>query len=59
VRGYITHIDLQEGASTSRSRRVPVTLVGESIGVKEGGTTQATNTVNIEALPLEIPEHSY
>jgi large subunit ribosomal protein L25 len=59
VRGYITHIDLQEvRLDQPIQASVSVTLVGESIGVKEGGIlTQVTNTVNIEALPLEIPEH--
>jgi len=59
VRGYITHIDLQEvRLDQPIQASVSVTLVGESVGVKEGGIlTQVTNTVNIEALPLEIPEH--
>jgi large subunit ribosomal protein L25 len=59
VRGYITHIDLQEvRLDQPIHASVSVTLVGEPVGVKEGGIlTQVTNTVNIEALPLEIPEH--
>jgi large subunit ribosomal protein L25 len=59
VRGYITHIDLLEvRLNQPISASVSVTLVGESAGVKEGGVlTQVTNTVNVEALPLEIPDH--
>jgi large subunit ribosomal protein L25 len=37
---------------------VAVTLVGEPVGVKEGGVlSQVTNEVNLEALPLEVPQH--
>jgi large subunit ribosomal protein L25 len=59
VKGYITHIDLQEvRLDQPIHASVIVTLTGEARGVKEGGVlTQVTNTVNIEALPLEIPEH--
>jgi large subunit ribosomal protein L25 len=59
VRGYITHVDLQEvRLDQPIQTAVSVTLVGEPVGVKEGGVlTQVTNTVNVEALPLEIPEH--
>jgi large subunit ribosomal protein L25 len=35
-----------------------VTLHGEPVGVKEGGVlTQVTNELNVEALPMEVPEH--
>jgi large subunit ribosomal protein L25 len=59
VRGYITHIDLQEvRLDQPIHATVTITLVGEAAGVKEGGVlTQVTNAVNVEALPLEIPEH--
>jgi large subunit ribosomal protein L25 len=34
-----------------------VTLVGEPVGVKEGGVlSQVTTEVNVEALPLEVPQ---
>ena len=37
---------------------VAVTLVGEPVGVKEGGVlTQVVNEVHVEGLPLEIPQH--
>jgi large subunit ribosomal protein L25 len=59
VRGYITHVDLQEvRLDQPIHAAVTVLLVGESSGVKEGGVlTQVTNVVNVEALPLEIPDH--
>src|SRR5207249_6227195 len=37
---------------------VPLTLHGEAAGVKEGGVlSQVTNELNVEALPMEVPEH--
>jgi large subunit ribosomal protein L25 len=59
IRGYITHVDLQEvRLDQPIHATVSVTLVGEAVGAKEGGIlTQVTNSVNIEALPLEVPEH--
>ena len=37
---------------------VPLTLHGEPAGVKEGGVlSQVTNELNVEALPMEVPEH--
>jgi large subunit ribosomal protein L25 len=59
VRGKLTHIDLQEvRLDQPIQTAVTLRLVGEPVGVKEGGVlTQVTNTVQIEALPLEIPEH--
>ena len=59
VRGQIIHIDLQEvRLDQPIQSTVSVTLVGEPVGVKEGGIlTQVANEVNVEALPLEIPQH--
>jgi large subunit ribosomal protein L25 len=59
IRGYITHVDLQEvRLDQPIHASVSVTLVGEAHGAKEGGIlSQVTNSVNIEALPLEVPEH--
>src|SRR4051794_26850679 len=59
VRGYITHVDLQEvRLDQPISATVGISLLGEPIGVREGGVlNQVTTTVNIEALPLEVPEH--
>ncbi len=59
VRGQIIHIDLQEvRLDQTIQTTVAVTLVGESVGVKEGGIlSQVLNELNVEALPLEVPQH--
>jgi large subunit ribosomal protein L25 len=59
VRGKLTHIDLQEvRLDQPIHTTVSVTLIGESVGVKEGGVlNQPTNEINIESLPLEVPQH--
>ncbi len=59
VRGVITHFDLQEvRLDQPIHATVPVTLVGEPVGVKEGGVlSQATIEVNVEALPMDVPQH--
>jgi len=59
VRGTITHIDLQEvRLDQPIQTAVAITLVGEAAGTKEGGVlSQATTEVNVEALPLEVPQH--
>src|SRR6266550_3723253 len=59
VRGLITHVDLQEvRLDQPIHATVPLTIHGEPVGVKEGGVlTQVTNEVNVEALPMEVPEH--
>jgi large subunit ribosomal protein L25 len=59
VRGTITHIDLQEvRLDQPIQTAVVVTLVGEAAGTKEGGVlSQVVNEVNVEALPLEVPQH--
>jgi large subunit ribosomal protein L25 len=59
VRGTITHVDLQEvRLDRPIHSAVAVVLVGDPAGVKEGGVlSQVTNEVNVEALPLEIPQH--
>ncbi len=59
VRGYITHVDLQEvRLDQPIHATVPVTLHGDAVGVKEGGVlSQVTNELNVEALPMEVPEH--
>ena len=58
VRGEITHVDLQEvRLDVPIQTALAVTLVGEAHGVREGGDlTQVTNNVNIEVLPLGVPE---
>jgi large subunit ribosomal protein L25 len=59
VRGTIMHVDLQEvRLDQPIQTAVAVTLVGDAVGVREGGVlTQITNEVNVEALPLEVPQH--
>ena len=59
VRGKLTHIDLMEvRLDQPIQTAVGVRLIGEPVGVKEGGVlSQVTNEIHIEALPLEIPEH--
>jgi len=59
VRGVITHVDLQEvRLDQPIHATVPVALVGEPVGVKEGGVlSQVTVEVNVEALPMEVPQH--
>jgi large subunit ribosomal protein L25 len=59
VRGTIVHIDLQEvRLDQPIQTSVAVTLVGDPIGVREGGVlNQVTNEINVEALPLEVPQH--
>ncbi len=59
VRGHITHVDLQEvRLDQPIHATVPLTLHGEPVGVKEGGVlAQGVNDLNVEALPMEVPEH--
>jgi large subunit ribosomal protein L25 len=58
LRGTLTHVDLQEvRLDQPIQTQVPVTLVGESAGSKEGGVlSQVTRELNVEALPMEVPE---
>ncbi len=59
IRGTVTHIDLQEVRLDQPIHAlVAVDLIGEPAGVKLGGVlTHVTRDVNIEALPMSIPEH--
>ena len=59
VKGGIIHVDLQEvRLDQPIQARVVVELVGEPVGVTEGGVlSQVNREVTIEALPMEIPEH--
>ncbi|MEI8105235.1 MAG: 50S ribosomal protein L25 [Actinomycetes bacterium] len=58
VRGTITHIDFQEvRLDVTIQTSVLLALVGEPVGVKQGGQlTQVTNEINIEVLPLDVPQ---
>jgi len=59
LRGRISHVDLQEvRLDQPIHAQVAVQLVGEPAGVKEGGVlSQVQREINVEALPMEIPEH--
>jgi large subunit ribosomal protein L25 len=61
LKGRVTHIDLQEvRLDVKIHATVPIHLVGgdDAPGVREGGVlSQVTRDVNVEALPMEIPEH--
>ena len=59
IRGTVIHIDLHEvRLDQPIQTAVSVTLIGDSIGAREGGVLQqVTREINLEALPMEIPEH--
>ena len=59
VKGRLLHVDLQEVRLDRPIQAVvAVHLVGEAAGTKEGGVlSQVTRELNVEALPLEVPEH--
>jgi large subunit ribosomal protein L25 len=59
IRGHISHVDLQEvRLDQPIQASVTVQLVGEPAGAKEGGVlSQVQREINVEALPMEIPEH--
>src|SRR6185437_921 len=59
IRGHISHVDLQEvRLDQPIQASVTIQLVGEPVGVKEGGVlSQVQREINVEALPMEIPEH--
>ena len=56
--GRLTHIDLQEvRLDQPIQAQVVIELIGESAGTKEGGVlSQVSREINVEALPLEVPE---
>jgi len=59
ISGRLAHIDLhQVRLDRPIQASVVVQLVGESVGAKEGGVlSQVSRELNVEALPMEIPEH--
>ena len=60
VRGYVRHVDLQEvRLDVAIQATVNVHLHGaeDAPGIKEGGVlNQPATTLNVEALPMEVPE---
>jgi large subunit ribosomal protein L25 len=61
VRGTLIHIDLQEvRLDQTMQATVTVQLIGgeDAPGVREGGVlSQPLREIQVEALPLEVPEH--
>ncbi len=59
VRGNLLHVDLHEvRLDKPIQAQVVVELVGEPQGVTEGGVlSQVVREINVEALPMEIPDH--
>jgi large subunit ribosomal protein L25 len=61
VRGKLLHVDLQEvRLDQPIQAAVTITLLGadDAPGVREGGVISLVNReVNVEALPMEVPEH--
>jgi large subunit ribosomal protein L25 len=61
LRGKLIHVDLQEvRLDQAITAAVTIILVGaeDAPGVREGGAlSQVAREVNVEALPMEVPEH--
>jgi large subunit ribosomal protein L25 len=61
LRGKLIHVDLQEvRLDVAITAAVTIILVGaeDAPGVREGGAlSQVAREVNVEALPMEVPEH--
>jgi large subunit ribosomal protein L25 len=59
IRGTVSHIDLREvRLDQPIQATVVIQLVGESVGVKNGGILSLVNReIQVEALPTDIPEH--
>jgi large subunit ribosomal protein L25 len=59
VRGTIAHIDLREvRLDQPIHASVSVVLVGEAEGTKSGGVVSLVQReLNVEALPMEVPDH--
>ncbi|MGH3083739.1 MAG: 50S ribosomal protein L25 [Gaiellaceae bacterium] len=58
ISGRLAHLDLQEvRLDEPIEAQVVIELVGEAAGSIEGGVlSQVTREINVEALPLEVPE---
>ena len=59
VSDEIIHVDLMRVRRSEKiSISVPIVLVGESVGVKEGGVlSQSLNQVDISCYPTDVPEN--
>lgn len=58
IKGRLVHVDLQEvRLDQPIQAQVVIELVGEAAGTKEGGVlSQVSREINVEALPMEIPD---
>ncbi len=58
LNGRVAHVDLHEvRLDQPIQAQVVIELVGEAPGAKEGGVlSQVSREINVEALPMEIPE---
>jgi large subunit ribosomal protein L25 len=60
IRGHVAHVDLQEvrlDQPIQATVQLHVTGTEDAPGVREGGVlSQPTTAINVEALPMEIPE---
>ncbi len=60
IRGHVQHVDLQEvRLDQPIQAAIQVHLIGaeDAPGVREGGVmSQPTTEINVEALPMEVPE---
>jgi large subunit ribosomal protein L25 len=59
IRGTLVHFDLREvRLDQPIHASVVINLVGEAVGVKAGGLVSlVTREINVEALPMNVPEH--
>lgn len=59
IKGLLLHADLHKINLEEKVRvAIPVSLVGTSVGVKEGGLLDfAMHNLEVECLPAQIPEH--
>ncbi len=59
VKDYFFHIDFLKIAMDEKIQaRIPVNVIGESVGVREGGVLQhGLWEIEVEALPTDLPEN--
>ena len=59
VRGYITHVDLQEVRLDQPIHATVAAALDRRAGRRQGGRRPHAghDHLNVEALPLEVPEH--
>lgn len=58
IKGHVKHVDfLAINMSEELEVDVPISLIGDSIGVREGGVlTQPNHTVKVKVKPSDIPD---